>query len=46
MTHRIRIVKLILPETRAACRRDGTLIPAGGKYANTALAELYEEASD
>lgn len=44
MTHRIRIVKLILPGTRAAYRRDVTLIPAGGKY--TALAELYKEAAD
>lgn len=38
VTHRIRIVKLILPGTRAAFRRDGILTEVGGNYANTALA--------
>lgn len=46
MTHRIRIVKLILPGTRAAYRRDITLISSGRKYASIALAELYEEVAD
>lgn len=46
VTHRIRIVKLILPRTSTAYRRVVILIPDGERMSNTALTELNEETAD